>query len=108
MFCKKALIDSGCLTSCIGQKFIQENNLNTHKLPFPVTCYNADRSTNRDSSVTESIEMQMTIGDHQELIQLLVTNIDNHDPFLGYNWLQKHNSSINWTQLSISLDKYHQ
>jgi len=32
MFYKKMLIDSGCSSSCISQKFIQENHLKTHKL----------------------------------------------------------------------------
>ena len=52
--------------------------------------------------------MCMSIGDHEELIQLSVTNIGNHDIFLGYDWLQKHNSSVNWKESSISLDKCHQ
>ena len=50
----------------------------------------------------------MIIGDHQELIQLSVTNLGNHDLFLGYNWLQKHNSSINQRDLSISLQNCQQ
>ena len=95
MFYKKALIDSGCSSSCISQKFIQENHLKTHKLPLPITCYNADGSTNKNGSITETIEMRMSIGDHEELIQLSVTNIGNHDIFLGYDWLQKHNPSVN-------------
>jgi len=49
----------------------------------------------------------MIIGDHRELIQLSVTNIGNHDIFLEYDWLQKHNPTINWKELSISLDKCH-
>ena len=47
--------------------------------------------------------MNMTIRDHQELIQLLVTNLGSHDLFLGYNWLQKHNPIINWKDSSINL-----
>ena len=30
-------------------------------------------------------------------------NLRNHDLFLGYNWLQKHNLSIDWKDSSISL-----
>ena len=45
----------------------------------------------------------MTIGDHQELIQLSVMNLGNHDLFLEYDWLQKHNLFINWKDSSISL-----
>ena len=47
--------------------------------------------------------MNITIGDYQELIQLLVTNLGKHNLFLGYDWLQKHNLSINWKNSSISL-----
>jgi len=78
-FCKQALIDSGSTSSCISWKFIEENNLNTIQLPFLITCYNADGTTNKNSSVTEVVRMSMTIGDHQELIQLSVTNLGNHD-----------------------------
>ena len=47
--------------------------------------------------------MNMTIGNYQELIQLLVTNLSNYDLFLGYNWLQKHNLTINWKDSLIKL-----
>ena len=78
------------------------------QLPFPITCYNADGTTNKNSSVTEVARMNLTIGNHQELIQLLVTNLGNHDLFLGYDWLQKHNLSINWRDSSISLQNCRQ
>jgi len=64
MFCKQALVNSGSLTSCISQKFVKENLINTRQLLFPITCYNADGSTNRDGSITEVVEMNMTIGNH--------------------------------------------
>jgi len=82
-FCKQALVDSGSSSSCISQKFVKKNLINTWQLLFLITCYNANGSSNRDRSVTEVVEMNMTIGDHQELIQLLVTNLGNHDLFLG-------------------------
>jgi len=108
MFCKQALIDSGSTSSCINQKFIKENNLDTIQLPFLITCYNADGTTNKSGSVTEVVRMNITIGDHQELIQLSVTNLSNHNLFLGYDWLQKHNPSINWRDSSISLQNCRQ
>ena len=63
---------------------------------------------NKSDSVTEVIRVNMTIEDHQELIQLSVTNLGNHNLFLGYNWLQKHNPSIDWKDSSISLQNYRQ
>ena len=67
-FCKQALVDSESLISCISQKFVKENLINTHQLPFLITCYSANGSTNRDRSITEVVKINMTIGDHQELI----------------------------------------
>ena len=105
-FYKKALIDSGCLSSYISKRFVQENQINTHKLPFPITCYNADGSTNQSGSITEYVEMIMLIRDHIEQIQFSVTNLGKHDLFLGYEWLQKHNPTINWRKSKVLLDKY--
>ena len=102
-FYKQALVDSGSLTSCISQKFVKKNLINTRQLPFLITCYNANGSTNRDRNVTEVIEINMTIGNHQELIQISVTNLSNHDLFLGYDWLQKHNPTINWKDSLVNL-----
>ena len=68
MFCKQALVDSGSSSSCISQKFVKENHIDTSKLPFPITCYNTNSSMNRDGNVTEVVKMNMTIDDHQELI----------------------------------------
>jgi len=107
-FCKQALVDSESTSSCISWKFIKENNLDTIQLPFPITCYNTDGTTNKSGSITEVVRMNMTIGDHQELIQLSVTNLGNHDLFLGYDWLQKHSLSINWKDSSISLQNCQQ
>jgi len=42
IFCKQALVNLESSSSYISQKFVKENNLNTHKLPFSITCYNTD------------------------------------------------------------------
>jgi len=105
LFYKKALINLECLSSCISKRFVQENQINTCKLPFPITCYNANGSTNQLGSITEYVEMIMLIGDHIKQIQFSITNLGKHDLFLGYEWLQKHNSTINWRESKVLLDK---
>ena len=63
---KTALIDSGYTSSCISQKFIQENKLETKRYTTPITCYNANGSPNKSGGITDFIEMNMIIGDHIE------------------------------------------
>jgi len=50
-FTKVALINLGCTSLCISRKFIQENGINTQKLPFSITCYNTDGTINKSGSV---------------------------------------------------------
>jgi len=105
-FTKVALIDSGCTSSCISRKFIQENRINTQKLPFPITCYNADGTINKSESITDVVNMNMMIGDYIKRIQFSVTNLGKRDVFLGHEWLQRHNPSIDWQSSKLYLDKY--
>ena len=104
-FTKVALIDLGCTSSCISRKFIQENGINIQKLPFPITCYNADGTINKSGSITDVVNMNMMIGNHIERIQFSVTNLGKRDVFLGYKWLQWHNPSIDWQSSKLYLDK---
>src|SRR5882757_3964285 len=46
----------------------------------------------------------MTIDDHEELIDLYISNIQKHNIYLGYEWLEFHNPTINWHAGSIKLD----
>jgi len=75
-FTKVTLINLGCTSSCISRKFIQENGINTQKLPFPITCYNADGTINKSGSTTDIVNMNMMTGDHIERIQFSVTCSD--------------------------------
>jgi len=52
----------------IIRKFIQENGINTQKLPFPITCYNADGTINKLGSITDVIDINMIIKDYIERI----------------------------------------
>ncbi|PFH47816.1 hypothetical protein AMATHDRAFT_131177, partial [Amanita thiersii Skay4041] len=42
----KALLDSGCMGSCINQEFIKKHWLNTTPLPHPIPVYNANGTKN--------------------------------------------------------------
>jgi len=50
--------------------------------------------------------MNMIIGDYIEQISFAVTDLEKADLFLGYEWLQHHNSTIDWKLSRLNLDKY--
>ena len=47
----------------------------------------------------------MQIGDHAEILELAITRIKSNPIFLGYEWLQEHNPSIDWAAGTIKLDR---
>ena len=47
----------------------------------------------------------MVVQDHVERIQLAVTNTRNTDLLIGLEWLQRHNSSIDWKKSQILFNR---
>ncbi len=66
---------------------------------------NADGSLNAGGSISHFVPLQLQIEDHLESIQLLVTDIGNHDVFLGHDWLAHHNPSIHWKNKSVEFSR---
>ena len=104
-----ALLDSGCEGSCIDTKYVQQLGLNTTPLPRPIAVFNADGSRNTAGSITDYITLELRIDDHWERIDFGVTNLGKGQVFLGHDWLQKHNPSIDWNEGTLSFDRcpYH-
>jgi len=55
--------------------------------------------------VTEYVEMEMQINDHKERITLAITGLRKEDIFLGHEWLQYHNPSIDWKRKHLYFDR---
>ncbi len=92
---KKGLLDSGCTSSAINKRFVDEHRLETCKTAVPIPIYNADGTHNAGGDITEFAEVRMTIGGHMERIDLAITNLGKRDVYLG------HNPSVNWKTQSI-------
>ncbi|SJL18406.1 uncharacterized protein ARMOST_21995 [Armillaria ostoyae] len=92
----RGLVDSGCTSSAINRAFVQKHRLDTVKTAIPIIVYNADGSRNKDGDITEYVEVRLTIGNHEERIDLAVTNLGAKDLYLGHDWLKRHNPVINW------------
>ncbi len=103
----KALIDSGCMGSAINQEYVRKHNLDTKKALIPIPVYNANGTRNQGGDITEFVELSLTIGEHRERIDLAVTNLGKKDVYLGHDWLQRHNLSVNWEHGTIIFGRCH-
>ncbi|SJL17084.1 uncharacterized protein ARMOST_20626 [Armillaria ostoyae] len=96
VFATRGLVDSGCTSSAINRAFVQKHHLDTVKTAIPIIVYNADGSRNKGGDITEYVEVRLTIGNHEERIDLAVTDLGAKDLYLGHDWLKRHNPVINW------------
>lgn len=104
-FSIKALLDSGCTGSSIDAAFVQQHQINTRKFPRPIPVYNADGTLNAGGPISEFVEMRMRVQDHIEHLSFSVTNLGKSDMFLGHEWLQLHNPSIDWRRGTLEFDR---
>ena len=101
----KALLDTGCTSSCISRKFVNEKQLKTEKYPVPIVCYNADGTKNKSGTISEYVEVRIQIQDHIERLHLSVTDLGDATMFLGYDWTVLHNPRIDWRQSTLEFDR---
>ena len=91
----RALIDSGCTGSCINQQFIANYKIFTKWMPLAIPVYNVDGTLNKNGSIKEFIILQLIINNYYKCINLAITELENINLFLEYNWLKIHNLLIN-------------
>ena len=101
----KALIDSGCTGSCINENFVRKHNLNTTRLPKSIPVFNADGSSNVAGRLTHTVQLQVIIGDHKEIMEFGVSNLGTSDIFLGHDWLKHYNPKIDWKGKTIQFNR---
>jgi hypothetical protein len=98
----RTLLDTGCTSSSIDKFYVRKNRIPTLQYDKPITIWNADRSIN--GYCREYVEMAIQITDHKgtdhwETIRLQVINLGRrHDIFLGWDWHEYHNPSINFQE----------
>ena len=56
--------------------------------------FNIDRTKNRE--VIQFVLLEVKINEYKKQINIAVIDLNGMDMFLGYNWLVKNNSEVNW------------
>ena len=93
------------MLSAISKKFIKENQINTIKLPRAITATNADGTINTGGKITDMVRLKVKIQDHEEIMELTVTDIGKKDIFIRHDWLQHHNPEIDWQGKKIKFSR---
>ena len=99
------MVDSGATTKFLHRRFVEQNHMSIRKLKQPIPLYNIDGTENRDGTITEVAILDMTVGDHQEQVVFMVTDIREKDVIIGLDWLREHNPEVDWERGSLRLSR---
>ena len=100
-FYTKALLNSGATWSAINETAVHTLGIPIKKLPIPIRLKNTDGTLNANGAITEYCKVQIWILNHIEKIGLTVTNLENTNVFIRYDWLQYHNPEIDWVASKV-------
>src|SRR5258707_6600230 len=98
----RTLLDSGSSHSFVNEAFATNNRLKFSYLLNPIPLKMFDRST--PSNVSKKVRMPITFSTGEtHHLELFVTSLDeNYSLILGYDWLARHNLSIDWMETKIT------
>ena len=65
-----------------------------------------DGTPNKVGQITEYVRAYIEIGLHKTIQHLFVTNLGNKEMMIGYSYLYKHNSNIDWQKDQWEFTRY--
>jgi hypothetical protein len=98
----QGLLDCGSQSTCIDKEYAVAQDLPMKELDVHILPRNADGTLNLKGEITHYVDLMLKIGSHQEVQRFLVTGLGKARLFLGYDWLLKHNPSVDWRRHKIT------
>ena len=89
----KTLINSECTHTEINKQLVKEKQIKTKLIDRLFKVFNINETKNRE--VTRFVSLELEINRHIEKINVVVTDLNNIDIFLRYDWLVKCNPKVN-------------
>jgi len=71
----------------------QRRKIKTEPIDRLFEVFNTDRMKNGE--VTQFAPLEVEINGHKKQINVVVTDLNDTEMFLGYDWLVKHNPEVN-------------
>lgn len=107
----QALVDSGAEGIIINARYANAHHFTLIPLSSPFPVRNVDGSENVMGWVrhytVQLVRIYSRDGQsyHEELIELYVTDIGDHDVILGTDWLDEHNPEIDWAGTRVDFTR---
>src|SRR5258708_351181 len=96
-----ALLDSGSSHCFVDELFAKKNKLSLSKLPSTIPLQLFDGSTRNSVSHKTTIPLAFSTGETHRT-EFYVTKLDKgYSIVLGYDWLVRHNPSIDWAETKV-------
>jgi len=99
----QALVDSGYTYTRIDKQLVKEERIITEPMDRSFEVFNANRTKNGE--VTQFTPLKVEINGHKEQIDTAVMDLNGTNIFLGYDWLVKHNSEVDWNKGTIQFTR---
>jgi hypothetical protein len=100
-----ALVDSGCMRTCIDETFARNSGLVLTRILKPIKVEYADRTSVEDSTIWYSADIRIRAAGATVITGALVTRLKSAKLFLGFDWLQSVNPKIDWRTLRVEAEE---
>ena len=98
------MIDSGATALFISHRFVQKHRVYKHQLGRDIPLYNIDGSKNKAGSLTHFVRLRLLMGDREQWLEFLVTDLGPEDVVLGLPWLRQTNPDIDWQEGTLEVN----
>jgi hypothetical protein len=101
----QALVDSGCMRTCIDKGYARSLGFMLTKIPTPIKVEYVDGMTMEESTIRYSTNIRIRAEGATVVTRALVMRLKSAKVFLGFDWLQVVNLRINWMDLQIEVEE---
>ncbi|KAJ3533934.1 hypothetical protein NMY22_g7130 [Coprinellus aureogranulatus] len=93
-----AMVDCGATALFLDHNFVSRHRITTFPLRHSIDLFNIDGSPNTAGQITHFARLCLTVDQHEEWTDFLVTDLGGEDVILGLPWLRRVNPSIDWAK----------
>ena len=102
----EGLLDSGASGKFIDSDYATDIHAEKKELRKPIQVYNVDGTPNKLGTITQYVDLYLTIHERKRKHRLFVTGLGNQQIILGFPWLKEMNLLIDWEKGTLEWRKW--